>query len=283
MTLKLTNMNTSKIVFLIFIVAFFSCKNEDKKQSDNKNIQDIENQQKTLKPLEDLEVINVSLIQNDPALNISNIAFSYEGAEFDNSKGSYIQTDSKDLNLNEGIGISVVFNFNERDGAKAQTLISLVDENSATGTAGFTFYISNRRITGVVQGNYLWGNGYTYNKGMSDVFFDSPQLELDKFYSLTINIASERIELFVNNELYQIFNNINVSKLLGDQIVLGAFKKSNDPSGSKVLKGKLRNLEIYNRTLTSDEIDDYFLINQSEMNEQNDAIDLQLMEQPEQN
>lgn len=276
-------MKTTKFLFLLIILSLISCKDEEKKQPTVDNNATVEPQKPKLKPLEDVRIVNQSLIENNSALTLNNVQFSYEGAQLDNSKASYIQTKSNSLDLNDGVGLNVVFSFNEKDGAKAQTLISLVDENSATGTAGFTFYISNRRITGVVQGAFLWGNEYTYNKGMSDVFFDSPQLEIDKFHSLSINITSEQVELFVNNERYQVFSNLSISKLLGDHIVLGAFKKSNDQTGNKVLKGTMRNLEIYNRALTIDEVDDYYLINQSEMNEQNDAIDLNKMEQPNQN
>ncbi|MBO6605394.1 sialidase domain-containing protein [Psychroserpens sp.] len=276
-------MKTTKFLFLFIILALASCKDQEKKQPEVEDGKPDEVESISVKPLEETRVINLPLNDNDTSLTINNIQFTYEGAEFDNTKGSYIQTSSKDLNINDGIGINTVFNFSERDGAKAQTLFSMVDANSATGTAAFTFYISNRRITGVAQGKFLWGNDYTYNKGMSDVFFDSPQLEIDKYYSLSINITSEKIELFVNNELYQEFNNLSIQKLKGDHIVLGAFKKPQDPAGSKILKGKIRNLEIYNRSLTLDEIDDYYLINQGEMNEQNDALALEQMEKSNEN
>lgn len=273
-------MNLFKISTVIIAILFFSCENK-KSNNDLPKNEASESQElnEQIIPLDKTGIFSYDLLVKNNKIELNNIEFLGEGAKFSSEQNSFIEIPIDSLDIEEELGINMVFSFTGQNGALPQTLISLVDEFNEIGSSGFSFYISDRRITGVFKGNFLWGKNYSYKDGMSGLFFDTPQLQIGKFYTLSVNINNSKVEFYVNGEKYQEFDNIQVKDFKGEKIILGAFKKSKDKVPSRNLDGTIRFLELYKRNLMIDEVLEFFLLNRDDLISQNDIIDIQKMEE----
>ncbi|MCR9182171.1 MAG: LamG domain-containing protein [Flavobacteriaceae bacterium] len=182
---------------------------------------------------------------------IGDVNFSKKGAEFlDNTTVSYILFDSIKLNKSSQKNISMWFKFEGEDARIPQMLFSIKDTIDIQKR--FNMWIAGRRITALLNGNHLWANQYDYSKGRSKTYYDSFLLEPGKYYFLSVNYTPEKVEIYINAELYQQFDTIKEGNINFDQIYIGTERHYNEFRNPFI--GNIRNLTLFDRQLSENEI-----------------------------
>jgi|TARA_R110000787_G_scaffold109035_1_gene217503 hypothetical protein len=208
----------------------------------------------------------------DEGLQKNNVEYSEKGASFLYSeKPSYLLLDSLKINKNNEINISFWFQFTGDDPKNEQMLFSICD--SVKSNKNINFWIAGRRLTAKINSNNLWAKEYNYEKGGSRMYYDLFQLELGKFYFLSINITEDKAEVFINSELYVSYKELKDASINMDQMYLGTFHDVNDDFKYQ-FQGYIRNLTIYNKTLNNKEIKTLSQEAYQEIFPYNDAFEL---------
>ncbi|WP_339609670.1 LamG-like jellyroll fold domain-containing protein [uncultured Planktosalinus sp.] len=199
------------------------------------------------------------------------VQFSEKGAEFNVNDGSgYILLDSLNLNQSASKNISMWLKFEGEDARIPQMIFSIKDTTDSRKR--FNMWIAGRRITAVLNGNHLWANEYDYSKGRSKTYYDSFILEPGKFYFLSVNYTPQKVQIYINAELYQQFDNINDGNISFHQIYLGTERYENEFRNPLI--GNIRNLTLFNRTLNVNEIYSLSVESHEAISEFNKAFEL---------
>lgn len=208
---------------------------------------------------------------NPTGNGVGNVQFSEKGAEFNgNDNLAYILLDSLSLEESAQNNISMWFKFEGEDARIPQMIFSIKDTTNIRKR--FNMWIAGRRVTAVLNGNHLWANEYDYSKGRSKTYYDSYILEPGKFYFLSVNYTPKKVEIYINAELYQQFENINDGKINFHQIYLGTERYENEFRNPLI--GNIRNLTLFNRTLNENEIYSLSVESHEAISEFNKAFEL---------
>ena len=262
-------MKVLRLALLTVVIGILSCKEEPKQSTTPQNR--IEDPQQ-LPDLELSKIIDLPLVSKNSELNYQNIEFTYNGSKFDQTRQSYIEFDHPNFRIENGLSINMVISLSGSDGKKPQAFLSYTGGDNSKANK-FSYYFAGQRITGIVGDYELAGKNYKNKEGTSPKYFSSPRLELNKFYCLSILTEKDKTMFYINGELYSEFEDLQLSDFMGEKVILGAFRKNSNAALTRFFSGTIRNIEIYNRSMTLDEIQEFYLINESEINAQNDIID----------
>lgn len=202
---------------------------------------------------------------------MGNVHFSEKGAKFnDNDIPSYILLDSVNLDKSSSKNISMWFKFDGEDARIPQMIFSIKD--TTDNRKRFNLWVAGRRITALLNNNPLWANDYDYSKGRSKTYYDSYLLERGKYYFLSVNYTPQKIQLYINAELYQQFEDIDGGHIDFHQIYLGAELFENEVRSPFI--GYIRNLTLFNRKLNENEIYSLSVESYKAISEFNKAFEL---------
>jgi hypothetical protein len=184
-------------------------------------------------------------------LQSENVFFSEKGACITGDLSpSFVLIDTLKINHSTERNLSFWFKFDGEDAAVPQMLFSIRDTINPQNR--FNVWIAGRRITAVLNSNHLWANNYDYRNGRSKVYYDSFRLERGKYYYLSINYTPRKIEIYVNAELYQQFEQIENGLMSFQQLYLGI--EVTNEGFKHPFAGHIKNLTLFDRLLTVDEI-----------------------------
>ena len=113
-------------------------------------------------------------------------------------------------------------------------------------------WIAGKRVTAVLNSNHLWANQYDYTKGTSKTYYDSYLLELGKYYFISINYTTQKVQIYINAELYQQFEDLEAVTIQFDKIYLGIEPYENNYRNPFI--GHIRNITLFDQVLSEDEI-----------------------------
>ena len=216
-------------------------------------------------------IMKLSLTEKD-FFTSSNVNFSKKGASFSYSRSpGYIKIDSLNVDAKNGFNLSCWFLLSGENAAKEQMLFSVYDKRTPTNS--INFWIAGRRLTQRVNTNSLWAKEYDYSMGASGDYYDLFELELGKFYFLSVNIFDNKVEVFINSELYARYDNLTNASLNYDELYLGSAKSGNGNFQFQY-DGYIRNLTIFNKRLNALEIKTLSKENYLEIFPYNDAFEL---------
>lgn len=202
----------------------------------------------------------------------NNINFSEKGAFFNNNKApSYVLLDSLNINKSNNYNFSFWFQYTGEDASNEQMIFSVID--TLNKRKNINFWIAGKRITGKINTNNLWAKDYNYEKGESHSYYDLFQLELGKFYFLSINIFEDKAEVYINSELYASYEGLKETSINFHQIYFGVLNHTTE--GFKYqFQGYLRNVTIFNKSLNQKEIETLSQETYQEIFPYNDAFEL---------
>ncbi|GGD80098.1 hypothetical protein GCM10011312_00510 [Planktosalinus lacus] len=242
------------LIFFLIILAFYSC--GEKKMRKVVDVSNRAQEYELIKPLGNV---------------VGDVQFSEKGAEFiGNDVPAYIFLDSLSLEESTPKNISMWLKFEGEDARIPQMIFSIKDTTDIRKR--FNMWIAGRRVTAVLNGNPLWANEYDYSKGRSKTYYDSYILEPGKFYFLSVNYTPQKVQIYINAELYQQFENINDGKINFHQIYLGTERYENEFRNPLI--GNIRNLTLFNRTLNENEIYSLSVESYEDISEFNKAFEL---------
>lgn len=182
---------------------------------------------------------------------VGDVEFSAKGAEFtDNESLSHLLFDSLKLNKTVNKNISMWLKFDGQDARVPQMIFSIKDTTNSLKR--FNMWIAGRRVTAVLNSNHLWAKEYDYSKGRSKTYYDSYLLEPGMYYFLSVNYTPQKIQVYINAELYQEFENLESGDIQFHKIYLG--KELTENEFRNPFMGHIRNLSFFDQTLSEDEI-----------------------------
>ncbi len=224
---------------------------------------------RTVLNLED-RIHSFSLIK-DEGLYQQNINYSNMGVGFEYQNfPAFVKIDSLDLNLNKGFNISFWFKFTGDDPRKEQMLFSIRDFHYERKC--INFWIAGYRLTGKINTNNLWAKDYNYQNGGSREYYDLFQLELGKYYFFSANITSNKLEVYLNSELYAEYVDLRETEININTIYLGILEE--DKSFKYQFQGNIRNLVLFERTLNTNEVEKLSIENYNDIHPYNDKYEL---------
>lgn len=223
-------------VFIFFLIILVFCSCGEKKM---RKVVDVSNRVQEYDLIKPLGTV------------VGDVQFSEKGAEFNgNDFPLYILLDSLNLEESTPKNISMWLNFEGEDARIPQMIFSIKDTTDIRKR--FNLWVAGRRVTAVLNGNPLWANEYDYSKGRSKAYYDSYLLERGKYYFLSVNYTPQKIQVYINAELYQQFEDIDGGHIDFHQIYLGAELFENEVRSPFI--GYIRNLTLFNRKLNENEI-----------------------------
>ena len=241
----------------LYLLVLFSCGEGDKKEIYSVDINE--------------RALSYTLMK-DEEFKYSNVDFSNRGIGFTyKNTPSYARIDSLNIERTEGVNISLWFQFLGDDPTNEQMLFSVRD--TLEESKNINFWIAGRRLTAKINSNNLWAKNYDYKNGGSRLCYDLFQLELGKYYFLSINIMEDVVEVYVNSELYVRYEGLKNTSINYDQIYLGIFHNSKGDFKHQY-QGYLRNLTIFSKTLNRKEIKALSQETYQEIFPYNDAFEL---------
>lgn len=242
-------------IYLLLLPLFFCCKNEDKKS---------ENPTTEIKEKEKRDYNSIAILKNKlekqdiNEASYNNIEFDKYGANFSNNGNSlsYIEIPMSNvgIDLKKGFNISFRFKISDYDGTKPQSLFVLADKFSSPSRVPFYIYFPAKKISGVYGQQLLWADGYNAKNGYSKEYYDSFPLEEEQMYFVSVNFNGEKIDIYVESELYMSYSNIAVHDLKAEKILLGGIYNKNNNTLSNPFTGAISNLQIYSEPLEESEI-----------------------------
>lgn len=171
---------------------------------------------------------------------------------------------SKELNISFWINVkSEVQNI-------PQILFSL--EDSLNSGNRFTIWMAGHRITGAVNNQNLWAKEYDYTKGTSAKYFDLFQLEQGKYYFFSLNVEKRSIKIYLNAEVYASYEDLEINGLSFQNIIFGVERRNQKFQNQ--MTGNIRNLTLFDRILTKDEIYSLSVNSYSEIEKYNREFEL---------
>ena len=232
-------------VFLSILISITSCSTKEKTPQ---------------KKVPSRDITSYLVYENDlrsdeiKSAEIENVLFDAYGATFlgNEQAPSFIKIPFSSLNLQKPFNISFDFEVFEDDNNTPKALVALIDKFSSPSRAPLIIYFPWKRVSGAFGRQLLWAEKYNLKRGYSSRFFDSFQLSPNTTYNLSMNYAQGRMEFYIDNELYMIFDGIKQHDLTHEHILLGALPQK---EGYKYfLNGRIANLKIFNTALTEAEI-----------------------------
>ncbi len=186
-------------------------------------------------------------------LEASNINFGNNGAAFlpatKTGEIAYLSVDFPEVSATS-MNMSMWIRFSDTDPRLPQMIFSAQD--SLQPRAHFNLWVAGHRITGDFFGQPLWAENYNYNNGRSAQFYDLFKLEPGKYYFLSVNLSSGKLEIYINSELYSEHENLALGAREIQKVYFGAEPKQGE--FIHPFYGNIRNVTIFNRALTENEI-----------------------------
>jgi hypothetical protein len=182
---------------------------------------------------------------------------------------SFAEIDIEVYNSEE-LNISFWFNVKSEVQNIPQILFSL--EDSLYLGNRFTIWMAGHRITGAVNAQNLWAKEYDFTQGTSAKYFDLFQLEQGKYYFFSMNVEKRSIKIYLNAELYVSYNNLDIDDLSFQKIIFGVERRNQKPQNQ--MTGYIRNLTLFDRILTKDEIYSLSVESYSEIEKYNREYEL---------
>jgi len=208
---------------------------------------------------------------NQKNQTVGEIEFTDKGAGFLGVDfPAYITIDSLLVNDSRHRNISMWLKFDGEDARVPQMVFSVQDTLNAKNR--FNLWIAGRRVTAVLNSNHLWAKEYDYSMGAGKIYYDSYMLERGKYYFLSVNYSPNEVEVYINAEKYQQFENIENGDINFHRIYLGAEMHGDDFRNP--FFGHLKNLTVFNRKLTENEIYSLSAESYDEISEYNKAFEL---------
>lgn len=207
-----------------------------------------ENSKKTVVKLEK-PVFYQTLTSESDIINGINYSLGDEGLAVGlDASPSYIKLNVEGDSFTH-LNISFWLKNTKKDQTKPQIILSLIDTINKENR--FSIWMAGYRLTGAINDINFWAKEYDYKLGMSSEYYDLYLLEQGKYYFFSLNVSPHSVEIYVNAELYAQYKvdieDINFQNvLLGMEYRNGIFENQ--------MQGFIRNLSIFDKTLTQDEI-----------------------------
>ena len=198
------------------------------------------------------------------------VSFNTEGASFGmENTPSYLILDSLPT-VQRDFNLSFWFRSTSEKGDYTQTYLRAY--NSEDRRVNINLGIGGFRLTGNLNSNTFSAKNFAQGNAASRQYYDLPRLEVGKFYFVSVNKAGGTIEIYVNAERYQDFDFSSDTNLQFDRILLGALNTSGDYVNQ--FTGNIRNLQVFAKTLSADEIYSLSVKTYPEIKTFNDAFEL---------
>jgi hypothetical protein len=196
-------------------------------------------------------IFNLNLTSDSNNLDFFNVSFSKEGASFKDLKkeASFIKIDSTPP-IPENFNLSFWFRIKGEDGKVPQVLFKAVNKHNPSQQ--LVLWVGGFRVTGNLNSNRFSSKNYSKTTSISRDYYDLPRLEVGKYYFLSLNKFKNKIQIYINAELYAEFNPEKDSQIAINSFILGVLN-TKGPYTNQFL-GNLRNFEVYEQPLTEDEI-----------------------------
>jgi hypothetical protein len=236
---------------LVLLVIFVSCKEEKKQDTTTKPV--VEKPEE--RDINDFLVFeNLLMEQNIEEAEYKNVQFTKEGVLFGGTKEkhSYVKIPYNNLDLTNGFNVSFSFLTTSDDGRFPQGLVTLMDKFSSPAKAPFLLYFPANKVSGTFGEQCLWAESYDRNNGYSRAYYDSFQLNANKTYFVSANFNENKIEIYVNSELYASFDQIEPHSLKVEHILIGAVPIG--PDFNNFFQGTVHGLKIFDEALSETEI-----------------------------
>lgn len=242
------------LLYLVIIIVLCNCK--DKKMREVVGVPEKAHEFELTKPTGNIK---------------GNVQFSKKGAKFTQKDSfSHIILDSLNLNKSSNKNISLWLKFDGEDARIPQMIFSIQDTTDLSKR--FNMWVAGKRITAVLNSNHLWANDYDYSKGRSKTYYDSYLLELGKYYFLSVNYTTQKVQIYINAELYQEFENLDGGTIEFHKIYLGIEPYHNKYRNPFI--GHIRNINLFNQVLSEDEIYSLSVITYEDISEFNRTFEL---------
>ena len=243
------------VTFLLVLVVFVSCKEDKKENTEPATTSE------TVEPrkIEDILAFENLLMNNDiDGAQYENVEFTKEGALFSGTKEnpSYVKIPFSNVNLTNGFNVSFSFLTTSDDGRFPQGLVTLADKFSSPAKAPFLLYFPANKISGTFGEQCLWAENYNRNNGYSRAYYDSFQLEANKTYFVSANVNADKIDIYVNSELYASFDQIETHSLTVEHILIGVVPIG--PDFNNFFQGTIHGLKVFDEALSESEITEVY-------------------------
>lgn len=194
------------------------------------------------------------LFKNQDNFEPGGVFFNEQGVTFGiQGNPCYLKINEVDFDLSKPFNISFTYKTFSGDGSKPQTLLSFQDKFSSPSSIPFFIYTAANRITAVYDKQALWAVDYEPKGEMSRQFYDSFVLDKDNFYFISINFDGEKIDIYVESELYASFDQVTSSERPFSDLILGAIVSKRN-NYLLPFKGTIHGLKLFNTSLTEREI-----------------------------
>ena len=213
----------------------------------------------------------VSLTQAPKNNKIKNVTFSNEGALFGMPKGesSYIQIDSIP-EVSNNFNISCWFKVVGENGKISQTLFKIL--NKEDKQKQLRFCVAGQRLTGSLNSNKFYTKDFSKDAPSSRTYYDLPRLEIGRYYFLSINKIENKVQVYINAELYEEYLVDKDYIFITNSLTFGVLNKTGPYTNQ--FYGSIRNFELYEQPLNEDEIYSVSVKHFNEIEPFNDAFEL---------
>ncbi|MFK5878242.1 MAG: hypothetical protein QM478_01965 [Flavobacteriaceae bacterium] len=237
-------------ICMLGLLGLMACSDKVKKEETGNNKPVIE--EKIIGPKEDYLVFENSLTKKDiDSASYINVELTNNGAKFSDKESSYIKIPNINLDLKEDFNISFWFKFYGMEGKIPKALLAYRGSSPSSNSPIF-IYLPARKLSGSFGSQILWAENYNMKEGNSKLYYDSVQLMPDTPYFVSINYLENKMQFYVESELYAEYENVSTHDMIGKDLYLGGLLLNDELKYP--LDGSMKSLKIFSRSLTEKEI-----------------------------